>query len=282
EIPDRVFSDPSRIRQMLINVVGNAVKFTASGGVTIEVTANEKIGEKTLFIILVRDTGVGLNDEQKERLIQPFMQADNSTTRKYGGTGLGLALSKRLANAIGGDIFIEDNQTNQIGCTFGITFAAALPKLIATQVKTTEEAPKNKEKSSQLLSGIRVLLADDSSDNQVLVGLVLRKQGATVDSAKNGVEAFKMGMTGSFDIVLMDIQMPEMDGYEATRALRDAGFKKPIIALTAHAMAEERARTLAAGCDGHLTKPLNQNELIETIKRLTSHNKIKSEPRKNH
>ncbi len=282
EIPDRVFSDPTRIRQILINVVGNAVKFTASGGVTIEVSANGNASEKTQFKILVKDTGVGLTGEQKERLFQPFMQADNSTTRKYGGTGLGLALSKRLANALGGDIYVEVDEAARVGCTFGITFVAALPKLVATQVKIKDEAPKNNEANTQLLSGIRILLADDSPDNQVLVGLVLRRQGATVDIAVNGVEAFKMGMNGNFDLVLMDIQMPEMDGYEATRALREAGFKKPIVALTAHAMAEERARTLAAGCDGHLTKPLNQAELIDTIERLTIANRLKSAQRKDH
>ncbi len=127
-----------------------------------------------------------------------------------------------------------------------------------------------------------MLLAEDSTDNQLLVRLVLTKQGATVDIAKNGVEALKMGMNGNYDIVLMDIQMPEMDGYEATRALREAGFKKPIVALTAHAMPEERARTLAAGCDGHMTKPLNQTELIEIIKRLTSFGKNQAEPRRDH
>ncbi len=280
ETPDRVFSDPTRIRQILINVIGNAVKFTANGGVTIEVSANENIGEKTVFRILVKDTGVGLTNEQKERLFQPFMQADNSTTRKYGGTGLGLALSKRLAGALGGDIFVEAANIFEAGCTFGFTFVTTLPKKVATEVKIKNETLKNEGENIQVLSGIRVLLADDSSDNQALVRLLLTKQGAIVDTAKNGIEAFKMGMNGNFDLVLMDIQMPEMDGYEATRALREAGFKKPIVALTAHAMAEERARTLAAGCNGHLTKPLNRTELIETIVRLTSYNKRKPEPRK--
>ncbi len=280
--PARVFSDPTRIRQILINLVGNAVKFTTNGGVTIEVSASENSDEKTQFTILVKDTGVGLTSEQKERLFQPFMQADNSTTRKFGGTGLGLALSKRLAGALGGDIFIEANENAQNGCTFGFTFAASVPKQSVTDVKIKDNTQKNIEQNDQLLSGVSVLLAEDSTDNQLLVRLVLTKQGATVETANNGVEAFKMGMNGNFDIALMDIQMPEMDGYEATRALREAGFKKPIVALTAHAMPEERARTLAAGCSAHLTKPLNQAELIETIERLTSYTKNNVDPRRDH
>jgi len=124
--------------------VGNAVKFTASGGVTIEVSANKAIGEETVFRILVKDTGVGLTSEQKERLFQPFMQADNSTTRKYGGTGLGLVLSKRLANALGGDVFLEAASAAQAGCTFGFTFVTVLPKQIAGEAKIKEDGQKSR------------------------------------------------------------------------------------------------------------------------------------------
>jgi PAS domain S-box-containing protein len=195
--PDRVISDPTRIRQILINVVGNAVKFTASGGVTIKVSANENIGNKTLFRILVKDTGVGLTSDQKENLFQPFMQADNSTTRKYGGTGLGLVLSQRLTNALGGNIFIEASEATQNGCTFGVTFVAEVSKEVTTKEKIKDDSLKNKEKDIQQLSGIHVLLVEDSPENQVLVRLVLIRQGATVDTAKNGAEAFKMGMAGT-------------------------------------------------------------------------------------
>ncbi len=175
----------------------------------------------------MKDTGVGLTDEQKKRLFQPFMQADDSTTRKYGGTGLGLALSKRLANALGGDIFIDaaDAEEHQVGCTFGFTFLTTIPKQVTTELKTNDQNIKNQKKNVLPLSGLCVLLAEDSPDNQALIKLVLAKQGAIVDIAVNGVEAFRMGMNGNYDIILMDIQMPEMDGYEATRALLKAGSK---------------------------------------------------------
>ena len=263
--PARILSDPTRIRQILINVVGNAIKFTEVGGVIIDVRTGQSAGLKTQFIISVKDTGVGISDEEKIRLFQPFMQADNSTTRKYGGTGLGLALSKRLAVALGGDIAIE-NRVSETGTTFTFTFLAMLSELNVQKSKKIDADAYRTRNENLPLDGIRVLLADDSIDNRVLVEIMLGKEGASVESATNGLEAFRMGMNGTYDVILMDIQMPVMDGYEATRSLREAGYRKPIVALTAHAMAEERARTLAAGCNGHLTKPLNQLQLIETVR----------------
>ncbi len=268
-VASRIVSDPTRLRQILLNIVGNAVKFTDNGGVNLLIKS-KKVAEGRIQIeVHVKDTGVGMNQEQQDRLFQPFMQADNSTTRKFGGTGLGLALSKRLANALGGDIQITDCQFGK-GCTFVVTFLAGLPDEKnsrafssggAARVAPSQEFPS--------LEGVKILVADDSPDNLVLVELMLSRQGATIVTADNGREAFKIGMSDSFDIVLMDIQMPGMDGYEATKALREAGFKKPVIALTAHAMAEERARSKAAGCNAHLTKPLNQLELITTIAKFT-------------
>jgi PAS domain S-box-containing protein len=258
---ERIVSDPTRLRQILINIVGNAVKFTHQGGVTIEVRESKDDLGRVNFDLFVRDTGVGMSPEQQSGIFEPFTQADNTTTRKFGGTGLGLALSKRLAKALGGDVVIQEC-TLKKGCIFVISFQASLPTINSQPI--ANESVKSDEHA--FLFGIRILLADDSKDNLFLVSHILTKQGAAVDTADDGNEAFRMGMAKNYDIVLMDIQMPEMDGYEATRALRDAGFKKPIIALTAHAMAEERARSLAAGCNGHLTKPLNQKEMLETIK----------------
>lgn len=260
EVPQRICSDPTRLRQILINLVGNAVKFTEQGGVFVTVNARRE-GEEANFEVHVKDTGLGISDSQKLRLFQPFVQADSSTTRKFGGTGLGLVLSARLALALGGDITITDN--NEVrGTIFTLRFRAHLPQ---TQMPTAIPAPEKSDRVDSLI-GMKVLVADDSKDNLFLVERLLKKKGATVETVGDGAQAYRRAMVGNFDVVLMDIQMPILDGYEATRALRDAGYRRPIIALTAHAMAEERARSYAAGCDGHLTKPLNSEELVSTLR----------------
>lgn len=266
DIPKRIVSDPTRLRQILINIVGNAVKFTDEGQVEIFMRSSQLPSGKKLFKVNIVDSGVGISAEQRDKLFQPFVQADNSTTRKYGGTGLGLVLSQRLAKALGGDVSLLDANERK-GTAFEFTFIADLPLEMALPKALKSESADGLIKAALPLSGINILLAEDSPDNQLLVRRVLIKNGATVDSAVNGVEAFRMGLMGDYDLVLMDIQMPYMDGYETTKALREAGFHKPIIALTAHAMAEERARTHAAGCNGHLTKPLNAKELLDTIAR---------------
>jgi CheY-like chemotaxis protein/nitrogen-specific signal transduction histidine kinase len=266
KISTNIISDPTRLRQILINIVGNAVKFTESGGVSLEVEAIDDGRDELEFRVHVCDTGIGISEEEQGRLFQPFMQADNSTSRKFGGSGLGLALSKRLAYALGGDVGVTTNSPNP-GSTFTVSFMARIPKKSVVE-SAVSVRPKLGSGSAHLLDGIRVLFAEDSKDNQFLITRMLTRFGAIVETADNGIQATRAGITGDFDIILMDIQMPEMDGYEATRVLREAGFKKPIIALTAHAMAEERARTKAAGCDGHLTKPLNLGEIIDTIQGL--------------
>ena len=265
-VPARILSDPTRLRQIFINLIGNAVKFTREGGVTVFVGAVPNADGKLDFEVCIRDTGVGIAPEQKAKLFQPFSQADNSTTRKFGGTGLGLALSIRLARALGGDISIRDcDPAEGQGSTFVFEFEAAASR----QSRGLGGVAKRGEvlRRDLALSGVKVLVADDSSDNRFLVERILSSHGAEVETASTGLEAFKLGIKGDHDIVLMDIQMPLLDGYDATRTMREAGYTKPIIALTAHAMAEERARTRAAGCDGHLTKPIQQKELIETISR---------------
>ncbi|WP_218110322.1 PAS domain-containing protein [Oligoflexus tunisiensis] len=270
DTPRRIISDPTRIRQILINLVGNAVKFTTRGSVGIQVASAWKDQDRAQFEIKVRDTGIGLTSSQQEKLFEPFVQADNSTTRKYGGTGLGLVLSRRLANALGGNITISDCHEGQ-GCTFIMTFVGGIPVRLTERLVKKESEPfrvPNKPGQKQRLARVKVLLADDSSDNQFLVSRVLKTYGATVAVANDGEEAIEKALSSEFDLVLMDIQMPRVDGYEAARALRLNGYTKPIIALTAHAMVEERARTRAAGCNSHLTKPLNSQELIETIEKF--------------
>lgn len=266
-VPTSIKSDPVRIRQILINLIDNAIKFTKDGGVKIEIQSENLTNDLCKFQILVRDTGIGLTPEQRKKLFHPFTQADNSTTRKYGGTGLGLTLSKRLAQALGGDIQILQTQVG-VGTVFTFDFVA--------QSAVDENRFKIPENTHPLitldLKNTRVLLAEDSRDSQEVIKHVLTNHGAAVCVANDGSEALQLARTKEFDAILMDIQMPEMDGYEVTRILRLEKFKKPIIALTAHAMLEERQRTKAAGFDAHVTKPLNFRQLLSTIYYTTQRN----------
>jgi PAS domain S-box-containing protein len=273
ELPEAVSSDPTRLRQILINIVGNALKFTSSGSVRLEVKSSRESTRGLKYEIRVIDSGIGLTQSQADRLFQPFVQADGNTNRLYGGTGLGLVISRRLADALGGSIEIE-NFSEGAGCTFVISFYDGI-KTPSDQTdvwvdpKVSELRASAPQSAQKILSNLHILVADDSIDNQMLVKRILSKNGATVELASNGEEAFEKGMASQFDLVLMDLQMPMVDGYEATRRLRAKGFTKPIVALTAHAMLEERAKTKEAGCNAHLTKPINSVELIETIKSLS-------------
>jgi PAS domain S-box-containing protein len=263
-VPRQFFSDSTRLRQILINIVGNAVKFTDTGGVQVNVKAEPLDHDLVRIIIDVEDTGPGLTDDQKTRLFNPFTQADSTTTRRFGGTGLGLALSRRLTEALGGSLLITRTEVAR-GSTFSFNFVgkSALNKL-TTQEKSADST------SSQIgnLGGYKVLLVDDSADNQFLLTRLLQRSGVVVDVADNGRRAVDQAAKATYDLVLMDIQMPVMDGYQALKALKANGFDAPVIALTAHAMNEEREKTKAAGFAGHLTKPVNSAELIAVISEL--------------
>lgn len=260
DVPTRIKSDPTRVRQILINLICNAIKFTKNGGVQVDIHSKMLPNDLCNIQIHIHDTGIGLTSEQIERLFRPFTQADNSTTRKYGGTGLGLTLSKRLAQALGGDIHILKTGIGE-GSTFAFEFNA--------QVTTEDnrcQIPENTVAPSAIdLTNVRILLAEDSPDSQELIKYVLSNHGATVTVAGDGSKALALARSEDFEIVLMDIQMPELDGYEVTRKLRSENYKKPIIALTAHAMLEERVKTKAVGCDAHITKPLNFRQLVSTV-----------------
>lgn len=261
EMPQTILSDGVRIQQVLSNLISNAIKFTDQGGVIVQVKSYVKKKSKAEFQIRVIDTGIGITEEQKERLFQPFSQAETSTTRKFGGTGLGLALSKHLAEALGGQLIIEHSEKD-VGCTLTFTLTADIP----TGLKARSEAKKpNQQMDFVPLSGFNILLAEDSTDNQYFIEKFLTKHGATVSIAANGHEVLQKCDKEAFDIILMDIEMPEMDGYKATRTLRQFGYTKPILALTAHAMTEERIKTREAGCDGHLTKPINTDQLMAEL-----------------
>jgi signal transduction histidine kinase len=260
--PEEVESDPLRLRQVLVNIIGNAIKFTERGGVTVSVDCEKKeLGYCLHF--RVNDTGPGITEQQRDRLFQPFSQADNSTTRKFGGTGLGLMLSRRLAEALGGDVSLEVSKPGE-GATFvisvGTPFVGFEPRV--------KDAPKKGAATEERLEGLRVLIVEDSQDNQALVKQFLSGRGAKVEFAANGREGVEKALHSSFDLVLMDIQMPVLDGYQATRELRERGFQRPIVALSAHAMKEDREKSFAAGCNEHLVKPIDPARLIETVAQL--------------
>ncbi len=263
ETPELINSDPTRIRQILINLIGNAVKFTMRGSISIRVEPLIKRDSMTCVRFIVTDTGIGLTEDQVAKLFEPFSQADSSTTRKYGGSGLGLTLSRRLAQALGGDITL-DAFTPGKGCTF-VASVEAIPAIcIAAAMRKPASTPPTTKFKRQA----KILLVEDSKDNQEYIRLVLLKAGMLVDVADNGAEGVRLAEIHYYDVVLMDMQMPVLDGYEATKRLRLDGYDRPIVALTAHAMTEDRRRSLEIGCDAHLTKPLDSKLLVATIARL--------------
>lgn len=264
EIPRLVKSDPTRIRQILNNVVGNAVKFTEKGRVDIELEAQRgHASEPDRLCIQVKDTGIGLTDDQQKQLFRPFSQADNSTTRKFGGTGLGLMLSRRLAQALAGDLQLLHSAPGK-GSTFLITLGVTF-----TDQESLGVPRENSKSRPATLHGVRVLVVDDSIDNQIIVGKYLSDAGAQVESAMNGEEGVSKALEFQPDVVLMDIQMPVLDGFAAAKKLRLKNFSGPILALTANSLLSEKERALKGGFDDFLVKPLERGQLIEKIRRCT-------------
>ncbi len=288
DIPETIQSDPIRLRQILINLIGNAIKFTPENGrITILVSLLETASEKPQIRFAVRDTGIGMTPEQMGRLFRPFTQADSSTTRRFGGTGLGLTISRRLAEALGGDLTVESEVGK--GTTFTLTADTGplegVKRVSCSSNRGAHSAAVPKKtlsitgSVSTAFEGLNVLLVEDGVDNQRMIQFVLQKRGAKVELAENGRLAIeRLTQDGSLqgellnplpvDLILMDMQMPEMDGYTATMMLRKKGCRLPIIALTAHAMGEERGKCLAAGCDEYISKPVDWNALEEVVKKL--------------
>ena len=307
--PPTVCTDPTGLRQILINLVGNAIKFTERGAVTVSARfVSGASGEGKLQFDVV-DTGIGLSRRQIERLFEPFTQADTSAARSYGGTGLGLAISRRLARMLGGDITVTS--TPGLGSLFRLEIAVSPGALAGVEgagdedKETGRQADKQKECTNETfgarslclplslspclapiaevsnqatiqpmpaLAGMRILLAEDGPDNRQLVAFILRKAGAEVAFAENGRVAVDCVLEANcglrpFDLILMDMQMPVLDGYAATRELRKAGCNLPIIALTAHAMADDRQKCLDAGCDDYAAKPIDRGQLLGIIAR---------------
>jgi signal transduction histidine kinase/AmiR/NasT family two-component response regulator len=285
-IPETIQTDPKRLKQILINLLGNALKFTELGCVRLMIRYTDDktgapMGDRGPWIRFdVIDSGIGMTPEQIGRLFQPFTQADSTMTRRFGGTGLGLTISKRLANILGGDISVSSKPDQ------GSTFSAWVATGDLTDVgwfqnfcfrPSVTPSDTAAEVAVKPLLGCRVLLAEDGPDNQRLVRYVLEKAGATVALAENGEAAVQRVVSegdqcsgetdDGFDVILMDMQMPVMDGYQATKQLRQKGYAGPIIALTAHAMSTDRSRCIEAGCDDYETKPVDRKRLVATIAR---------------
>jgi CheY-like chemotaxis protein len=274
-LPEFIETDPTRLRQVLVNLVANAIKFTKAGQIRIVVRWLGSASDPWIEFAVI-DSGIGMTSEVIGRLFDPFTQADASTTRLYGGTGLGLSICQRLVELMRGSIDVESQPG--VGSTFRLRLpvspdlgARLIPRPAA--VVWNAESPPGPGTTVDQELDCRILLAEDGEAIRELVSRMLTRAGAIVEVAIDGEAAVQRALAAEsqipFDVVLMDIQMPALDGYAATRALRRAGYKRPIIALTAHARAEDRTRCLAAGCDDVAAKPFDKRSLIGLISRHT-------------
>jgi signal transduction histidine kinase/CheY-like chemotaxis protein len=265
-LPAQIASDVIRLKQVLINLCGNAIKFTHSGHVKIRISCD---WERQLYCFTVVDSGIGLSKEQISRIFNAFTQADSSTTRKFGGTGLGLSLSRRLAQMLGGSL--EVSSQPGIGSRFDFTVATGHLDDVrrindVSQVVVHQETPAASGARNHRLEG-KILLAEDTEENQTLLSLYLRKTGAQVIVVENGQLAVQAAQQQHFDLIFMDMQMPVMDGMEAVILLRNQGYTRPIVALTANAMKADKQRCLDAGCDDFVSKPVDREQLLEVTAR---------------
>ena len=265
DVPAEILGDPGRLRQILVNLVGNAIKFTEKGEIAVVV---EKVSQTPAVVTLhfaVKDTGIGIPDEKRRLIFEAFVQADASSTRQFGGTGLGLSISSKLVNMLGGQIWVESEVGR--GSTFHFTVCMGIARATAGASKQPQPAPR--QSLEQRRRSLRVLVVEDSSVNQLLAVRLVEKQGHSVMAAGSGQEALAALQKEHFDLVLMDVQMPGMDGFETTCAIRRQERQSqqylPIIAVTAHAMQGDRERCLLAGMDGYVSKPINSKDLGAAI-----------------
>lgn len=260
---EMIISDRVRLSQVLINLIGNAVKFTSRGEVVVTLKSTSPCND--VFQIAIQDSGLGIVSSQISRLFQPFSQGNDPTSRRFGGTGLGLALSKKLTALLGGELWLENSEIGR-GSLF--VFTVKNQKDEAQNIKEDEKA---KVVHVANFNDLRILAAEDSLDNQSLLKLYLQPTGASMAFANNGAEAVQMADHGAYDLILMDIQMPQMDGFEAVEKLRQRNWCGPIVALSAHAHEPERNRALSTGFDGYLVKPITREKLWESIASFTNH-----------
>ncbi len=274
-VPETITTDAARMRQVLINLIGNAIKFTEQGGVTVALrcTASQ-------YLMEVRDSGIGIAADRVEHMFEPFTQADASITRRFGGTGLGLAISRKLARALGGDLTATSRPgagtvmrfTCETGPLVGIQMLAPAQVLVAPAAAAA--APQSRWR----IPASRVLVVDDGNENRELISLVLAEQGLWVEEAENGQVALDKVAAGGFDLILMDMYMPVMDGYTAVRALRERGVTTPIVAFSANAMKGYEQEVLAVGCDASLTKPVDIDLLLRCVAGLLGGERLADGP----
>lgn len=260
-LPETISVDGVRLMQILVNLTSNAIKFTERGRVEIKVWCNRGAH---MACFSVTDTGIGLSREEMSRIFQPFVQADVGTARKFGGTGLGLSISKQLVDRLGGQLSVTSELN--VGSTF--TFSVDTGDLSSakwiTSVPTETSEYNRKERPARNLVG-RVLIADDAADNRNLLQFILRKTDLEITFVENGKEALDVALGNHFDVILLDMQMPVMDGYTAAREMRAQGIKVPIIAITANAMKQDVLRCIEAGCTMHLPKPFGRDALLDCL-----------------
>lgn len=259
-------SDPTRIKQILLNIIGNAIKFTRQGTVHVKVKIAPGKPQTDNLSISVTDQGVGLSKTQIEKLFQPFVQADSSTRRHFGGSGLGLVISQQIARALGGDVRLISSQLG-VGSIFEIS-------LLLRRAQSEQPLQRKKEVFKEFNDNValgfkdrRILVVDDSPDNLTMVDLFLKGTGVNLKMAENGLKAIELVKHNEFDLILMDVQMPTMDGHEATYQIRKIGFNNPIVALTAHAITEEKAKCIQSGCNSVITKPVSRARLISELEK---------------
>jgi CheY-like chemotaxis protein len=282
-VPDEVIGDPVRVRQVLLNLLGNAIKFTDAGSVRIAAAEESRTETRSTVRFTVTDTGIGIPPDKQQVIFEAFRQADGSTTRRFGGTGLGLAICRRLVEMHEGRIWVESQPGR--GSTFSFTASFGLPAPADRRVPKSAEGAAPAALSS-LASAVaseangngeqrlRILLAEDNPVNQRLAVRLLEKRGHGVTLARNGLEVLDLVDRQSFDLILMDVQMPDMDGLEATINIRErearTGGRLPIVAMTAYAMKGDREMCLDAGMDDYINKPVDFEQLAKTMQRLAA------------
>ena len=276
-IPVKITSDETRLRQVLINVVGNAIKFTNRGSVVVAVSMTEP-GHIGKLKFAVSDSGCGIAEGSRKAIFEPFTQGELDTSQRYGGTGLGLGLARKLAQKLGGDVVLAESTLNH-GSVFEVTVdvgnlkdATWITAINQDQTESDSQLIKLPDRpvdppgtSGQRLAGAHLLVVEDFIENQNLIRMILEREGATVEIADNGKIGVERALAQVFDVVIMDGRMPIMDGVEAVRLLRYLGYEKPIFAVSAHVLGPEIDKFMAAGCQDYVSKPINRPELIQKI-----------------